>query len=118
MSQSAPMSDEDVAIAVATAVGAKRRIVDEVSYRASDHTLLVTCGQLTLAIDAESIPEIKSLPRDEFGKVELSASGASIIFEATDVYIESAALVIRELQRMLRVSKPGNLIIDFFTKRH
>lgn len=99
--------------AIEAAVKAGRRIVDKIAYDPLDDCVLVTCGQLTLSIKVALIPEIASLPREQIRGIELSASGASIIIKSADIYIEAAALVLTELERMLKAPHDGNIILAF-----
>jgi len=103
----------DSATAVEMAVKSHSRVVDKVAYLPPpDDVLLVTCGPFTLSIKASSIPELASIARDEIKQVKLSAGGTSIIIEPADVYIESASLIIDEIDRFLKSTKVSNVIVD------
>lgn len=115
------MVADPVGAAIETAVRSRRRVVDSLSYEPASDTLVVGCGPLTLSIDIKSIPELAGIPRDEVRLITLSAGGATIMIESANVYIKSAALMLSELERIIKNNKPGNLIIDILQdvgKRH
>jgi hypothetical protein len=107
---------EDAANAVANAAKAGARVVDKVSYREADNTLLITCGPLSLVVDVRSIPELSGIPVDEIRFVELSPGGTTIQIEKLDIYIEAASLVLDEINRISGRKGSNGLIVDSLQK--
>jgi hypothetical protein len=116
MTQAALIAAENVGAAVAAATTGGNRVVDKVVYQPSNNSLLITCGPLTLAVDVKSIPGLTVLSREALEQVELSASGATIMIESSNIYIEAATLVLSQLDRIIKSKKTGNLIMDFLQK--
>jgi hypothetical protein len=101
-----------ISAAVAHSVAAGRRIVDAAFYNKSADLVIVLCSPFVVTIDRNLIPELKKVPQDAMETLALSASGATVMIESHNVYIESAGLV-AEFIGLIRSKKiSGGLIFD------
>lgn len=115
-SSKALVAPEEVANAVARAAQAGERVVDEISYQRSDNILKLVCGPLALLIDVSTVPELSDIPPEELQLVELSPAGTTIQIEKLDIYIETASLVLEELQRLSTMKTSSGLIVDYLQR--
>jgi hypothetical protein len=101
-----------ISAAVAHAVADGRRIVDAAFYNKSADVIILFCSPFAVAIGRNLIPELQNIPQDAMEALALSASGATLIIESHDTYIEAAGLV-AEFVKTIRSNKiSGGLIFD------
>jgi hypothetical protein len=101
-----------ISAAVAHAVANGRRIVDAAFYIKSIDVVVLFCSPFAVAIDRNLIPELQKVPQDAMETLALSASGASVMIESHNVYIESAGLVAEFIGSIRSKKISGGLILD------
>ena len=65
-------------------------------------------------IERRLIPELDNVPTSDLDLVQLSASGATIVLEKHDIYIEAASLVAGAIEA-IRDRKTGGLLMDLMS---
>jgi hypothetical protein len=112
MTDASLVISEQIGAAVVHAVAEGRRIVDAAFYDKAGDTVILFCSPFAVAIERNLIPELQKIPQDAMETIALSASGATVMIESHNVYIESIGLVAEFIGSIRSKKISGGLILD------
>jgi hypothetical protein len=103
---------KQVADAVAHAVADGRRVIDAALYNRPTDAIVLLCHPFAVMVDRALIPELRTVPHDAMETIALSPSGATLMIESHNIYIEAAGLVAEFIMAMRQDKNKGGLILD------
>jgi len=103
---------EQIGVAVEHAIVDGRRIIEAAFYNRSADVLVLVCSPFAVVIGRGLVPELQNISQDAMETLYLSPSGATLIIESQNVYIETAGLVMAFIASIREKKMSGGLILD------
>lgn len=114
------MSDPDASLAISEQIGAAvehavsegRQIANAVFYNKPADAIVLLCFPFAVIMNRNWIPEFQNISPDALETLNLSPSGATLILESENLYIETAGLVMRLIASIRAKKVSGSVLFD------